>query len=187
MHVYWASVLMIPQGTIDDIHQLIRGFLWCNAKAWEAIRNRRNQVEWYRIVWFSYNIPIHAFHMWLVMRNGLKIHDKMWQWDVGPNGDLTNLRCALCDRQPDSRPYLFFECTFLEKVWRTFKNIRRSSEEISDGRCPITLGSMASSLMPRMSGPMMLIAAWSVQTLTSKVAALENIKLDLPAGLLALR
>ncbi|GJX08969.1 hypothetical protein Tco_0198828 [Tanacetum coccineum] len=33
MHVYWASVLIIPQGIIDDIHQLIRGFLWCNGES----------------------------------------------------------------------------------------------------------------------------------------------------------
>ncbi|GKC11866.1 hypothetical protein Tco_1008648 [Tanacetum coccineum] len=38
--------------------------------------------------------------------------------DVGPNGDVTNLRCALCDGQPDSHPHLFFECTFSAKVWR---------------------------------------------------------------------
>ncbi|GJV90198.1 putative RNA-directed DNA polymerase [Tanacetum coccineum] len=62
------------------------------AKACEAIRNHGNQVEWYRIMWFSHNIPRHAFHMWLVMRNGLKTHDKM----------------------------------------RTFKNIRRSPEDIRD-------------------------------------------------------
>ncbi|GJY64209.1 hypothetical protein Tco_0465669 [Tanacetum coccineum] len=42
----------------------------------------------------------------------------MRQWDVGPNGDLTNLRCALCDGQPDSHPHLFFECTFSAKGWR---------------------------------------------------------------------
>nr|GEZ40144.1 hypothetical protein [Tanacetum cinerariifolium] len=116
------------------------------AKAWEAIRDHGNQVEWYRIVWFSHNIPRHAFHMWLVMRNGLKTHDKMRQWDVGPNGDPTNLRCPLCDGQPDSHPHLFFKCTFSAKVWRyvrvladmdnvppqTFKNIRRSPKEIRD-------------------------------------------------------
>ncbi|GJS84287.1 reverse transcriptase domain, reverse transcriptase zinc-binding domain protein [Tanacetum coccineum] len=53
------------------------------AKAWNAIRPHGNQVEWSRIVWFSRNIPRHAFHFWLVMRNGLKTHDKMRQWDVG--------------------------------------------------------------------------------------------------------
>ncbi|GJW97300.1 hypothetical protein Tco_0179108 [Tanacetum coccineum] len=33
IHVYWALVLIIPQGIIDDIHQLIRGFLWCNGES----------------------------------------------------------------------------------------------------------------------------------------------------------
>ncbi|GJV35250.1 putative reverse transcriptase domain, reverse transcriptase zinc-binding domain protein [Tanacetum coccineum] len=32
MQVYWASVLAIPFGIIDDIQQLIRGFLWCNGE-----------------------------------------------------------------------------------------------------------------------------------------------------------
>ncbi|GJS10956.1 protein LAZ1 [Tanacetum coccineum] len=87
------------------------------AKAWEAIRPRGNQVAWCRIVWFSHNIPRHAFHLWLVMRNGLKTHDRMRQWDVGPNGDLNALRCSLCDSQPDSHSRLFFDCVFSSKVW----------------------------------------------------------------------
>ncbi|GKA71903.1 homeodomain-like protein, partial [Tanacetum coccineum] len=32
MQVYWASVLLIPKGIVYDIHQLIRGFLWCNGE-----------------------------------------------------------------------------------------------------------------------------------------------------------
>ncbi|GJU27334.1 hypothetical protein Tco_1165955 [Tanacetum coccineum] len=36
MQVYWASVLSIPFCIIDDIQQLIRGFLWCNGKYKEA-------------------------------------------------------------------------------------------------------------------------------------------------------
>nr|GEX90928.1 hypothetical protein [Tanacetum cinerariifolium] len=32
MHVYWASVLVIPVGIIHDIEQLMRGFLWCNGE-----------------------------------------------------------------------------------------------------------------------------------------------------------
>ncbi|GKC87726.1 putative RNA-directed DNA polymerase, eukaryota, reverse transcriptase zinc-binding domain protein [Tanacetum coccineum] len=32
MHVYWASVLMIPKGIILDIQQLICGFLWYNGE-----------------------------------------------------------------------------------------------------------------------------------------------------------
>ncbi|GJV91871.1 homeodomain-like protein [Tanacetum coccineum] len=49
------------------------------AKAWEAICPRHNQVGWFWIVWFSHNIPFHAFHLWLVLRQGLKTHDRMKQ------------------------------------------------------------------------------------------------------------
>ncbi|GJT32915.1 hypothetical protein Tco_0923334 [Tanacetum coccineum] len=45
MHVYWASVLVIPKVIIYDIQHLIRSFLWCNGEykrgkakvAWENI------------------------------------------------------------------------------------------------------------------------------------------------------
>ncbi|GKD04846.1 putative reverse transcriptase domain, reverse transcriptase zinc-binding domain protein [Tanacetum coccineum] len=86
------------------------------AKAWEALKPRGVQVDWYQIVWFSHCIPRHAFHLWLVMRNSLT-HDRMRQWDVGINTDLNLLRCALCDAQPDSHTHLFFECAFSSQVW----------------------------------------------------------------------
>nr|GEU39556.1 hypothetical protein [Tanacetum cinerariifolium] len=75
------------------------------------------------IVWFSHNIPHHAFHLWLVMRNGLKTHDKMRQWDVSVNTDLNLLRCDLCDNQPDSHGHLFFECPFSLKVWSYVRDL----------------------------------------------------------------
>ncbi|GJY69226.1 hypothetical protein Tco_0472208 [Tanacetum coccineum] len=172
MHVYWASVLMIPTGILLDIEQLIRGFPWCNGElkrgkakvawndiclpksegglgirslelfnialmtthsilwnqrprineplgletvvvfllglmytqwwrnsngvlskfsvkaAWEEFRPRGNVVPWHCIVWFSHNIPCHAFHLWLTMRKSLKTQDKLKQWDVGSGIDL---------------------------------------------------------------------------------------------------
>nr|GEW60009.1 hypothetical protein [Tanacetum cinerariifolium] len=71
----------------------------------------------------SHNIPRHAFHLWLVMRNGLKTHDKMRQWDVSGDTDLNLLRCALCDNCPDSHMHLFFECTFSAKVWNYVRDL----------------------------------------------------------------
>ncbi|GJR75178.1 homeodomain-like protein [Tanacetum coccineum] len=87
------------------------------AKAWETLRPRGTQVPWVRIVWVSHAIPRNAFHLWLVMRSGLKTQDRMRQWDVGVGTDLNLLRCALCDSQPDSHAHLFFECPFSSKVW----------------------------------------------------------------------
>ncbi|GKA91539.1 homeodomain-like protein [Tanacetum coccineum] len=93
------------------------------AKAWEAIRPRGNQVDWFRIVWFLHNIPCHAFHLWLVMRNGLKTHDRMRQWDVGPSTDVNLLHFKLCNMQPESHTHLFFECMFAAKVWRYVRGL----------------------------------------------------------------
>ncbi|GJZ47445.1 hypothetical protein Tco_0601277 [Tanacetum coccineum] len=42
MQVYWASVLAIPFGIIDDIQQLIHGFLWCNGE----YKKRKAKVSW---------------------------------------------------------------------------------------------------------------------------------------------
>ncbi|GJX73150.1 reverse transcriptase domain, reverse transcriptase zinc-binding domain protein [Tanacetum coccineum] len=42
MHVYWASVLMIPIGIIQDIQQHMRGFLWCNGK----LKRGKAKVAW---------------------------------------------------------------------------------------------------------------------------------------------
>ncbi|GJS60016.1 putative RNA-directed DNA polymerase, eukaryota, reverse transcriptase zinc-binding domain protein [Tanacetum coccineum] len=91
--------------------------------AWEAFRPRGNEVTWHRIVWFSNNIPRHAFHLWLVMRKSLKTHDKLRQWDVGGDLNLSTLRCVLCDSQPDSHEHLFFECQFSSKVWLYIRHL----------------------------------------------------------------
>ncbi|GKE63249.1 zinc knuckle CX2CX4HX4C containing protein, partial [Tanacetum coccineum] len=52
------------------------------AKAWECIRPRANDVDWFHVVWFSNQIPRHAIHLWLVMRYKLKTQDMIRQWDV---------------------------------------------------------------------------------------------------------
>ncbi|GJY92691.1 putative RNA-directed DNA polymerase, eukaryota, reverse transcriptase zinc-binding domain protein, partial [Tanacetum coccineum] len=85
------------------------------AKSWDAIRPRGNQVVWSRIVWFSHNIPRHAFHLWLVMRNGLKTHDKMRQWDVGGDTNLNLLRA-------NERPPMFEKGNYIpwESRFRRF-------------------------------------------------------------------
>ncbi|GJU09830.1 homeodomain-like protein [Tanacetum coccineum] len=92
-------------------------------KVWEAIRPRGEEVDWYRMVWFSHCVPRHAFLLWLVMRNSLKTQDRLKQWDVGINTDLNLLRCSLCDLQADSREHLFFECSYSTQVWATVRRL----------------------------------------------------------------
>ncbi|GJZ47398.1 reverse transcriptase domain-containing protein [Tanacetum coccineum] len=91
--------------------------------AWEALRLRGNEITWYHIVWFSHNIPRHAFNLWLIMRRSLKTQDRVRQWDVGPNVDLNTLCCKLCDAQPDSHEHLFFECPYSARIWVLIRSL----------------------------------------------------------------
>ena len=68
-------------------------------------------------MWSTYSIPRHAIHMWLVMRKHLLTQDRMRQWNVGDDIDLSSLRCPLCKVQPDFHEHMFFECTFSSQVW----------------------------------------------------------------------
>ncbi|GKA03094.1 reverse transcriptase domain, reverse transcriptase zinc-binding domain protein [Tanacetum coccineum] len=53
------------------------------ALAWDCIRTRANNVDWFPVVWFSHCVPRHLIHLWLVIRNKLKTQDRLKQWDVG--------------------------------------------------------------------------------------------------------
>ncbi|GJY70285.1 reverse transcriptase domain, reverse transcriptase zinc-binding domain protein [Tanacetum coccineum] len=86
-------------------------------EAWNTIREHTNEVDWFHLVWSHHSIPRHAIHVWLIMRRRLKTHDRMRQWDVGPDIDLNLLRCSLCKAQPDSHDHLFFECPYSSRVW----------------------------------------------------------------------
>ncbi|GKA65583.1 hypothetical protein Tco_0765290, partial [Tanacetum coccineum] len=44
--------------------------------------DRFSEVNWYHVVWFSHEIPRHAFHLWLVIKHKLKTQDTLRQWDV---------------------------------------------------------------------------------------------------------
>jgi hypothetical protein len=79
---------------------------------WHTVRDRRNEVNWFELVWSKYGIPRHVIRLWLIMRKRLKMHDRLYQWDVGNDVDLSTLRCPLCKVQPDTHDHLFSA-----KVW----------------------------------------------------------------------
>ncbi|GKA52638.1 copia protein, partial [Tanacetum coccineum] len=77
MHVYWASVLMIPKGIIYDIHQLIRGFLWCNGEykrgkakvAWDDICLPKEEGSLGLRSLDVFNIALTTTHIWNIVSN----------------------------------------------------------------------------------------------------------------------
>nr|GFA34143.1 hypothetical protein [Tanacetum cinerariifolium] len=93
------------------------------AKVWDCIRPRGTVVNWYHLVWFSYQIARHAIHLWLVIKRKLKTQDTLRQWDVSRNTNLNLLRCSLCETQPDSHDHLFFECSFSLQVLEQMRSM----------------------------------------------------------------
>jgi hypothetical protein len=47
------------------------------AETWDALREKENVVERWKIVWFSVAIPRHSFLLWLVFRDALITKEKM--------------------------------------------------------------------------------------------------------------
>nr|GEU29256.1 hypothetical protein [Tanacetum cinerariifolium] len=82
MHVYWASVLIIPKGILLDIEQLIRGFLWCNGE----LKRGKAKVAWHDICLPKkeggfgirslemFNIVLMTTHIWNLVSN----KDSIW-------------------------------------------------------------------------------------------------------------
>ncbi|GJS50336.1 reverse transcriptase zinc-binding domain-containing protein [Tanacetum coccineum] len=77
----------------------------------ELLRND-DDAEWWKIIWFSLNIPKHAFIVWLAVQNKLTTQDKIKQW-----GSYDVMCCALCRRDLDSHSHLFFECDYSKEFW----------------------------------------------------------------------
>ena len=125
------------------------------AIAWESIRARADIVDWYNVVWFSHCIPRHSIHLWLVIKEKLKTQDRLRQWDVGPNVDITLLRCPLCDLVPDSHSHLFFECPYSLQVWSQIRvlcgmdSVPPRMHDILVFLIPISRGRSAQSIIAR--------------------------------------
>ncbi|GJU66584.1 protein LAZ1, partial [Tanacetum coccineum] len=106
MQVYWASVLAIPFVIIDDIQQLIRGFLWCNGE----YRRRKSKVAWDDIclpkhegglgIWCLrvFNLALMTTHIWNIVSH----KDSLWVrwihmyklknrtfWDIRPKASMS--------------------------------------------------------------------------------------------------
>ncbi|GJX41720.1 hypothetical protein Tco_0256710 [Tanacetum coccineum] len=76
---------IIEEGTWDSLvwRHITHGDVdFSVAKAWDCIRPRAKEVDWFHVVWFSHQIPRHAIHLWLVMKRKLKTQDMPRQCDV---------------------------------------------------------------------------------------------------------
>ncbi|GKC59988.1 RNA-directed DNA polymerase, eukaryota, reverse transcriptase zinc-binding domain protein [Tanacetum coccineum] len=54
----------------------------CN-QAWKDIRILNGQAHWWKVIWFSQNIPRQAFVLWMAIKKKLMTQDKLALWYPG--------------------------------------------------------------------------------------------------------
>ncbi|GJV46911.1 alpha/beta hydrolases superfamily protein [Tanacetum coccineum] len=107
----------------------------------QAMNVQHPKVDWRSLVWFSQNIPSHAFVLWMAIQKRLITQDRIYQW----NKD-NSMKCSLCSSCMDSHDHLFFQCSLSSAIWlivkgksyidnlnkRQFSNEKRSAVIIAD-------------------------------------------------------
>ena len=89
-----------------------------------------DMVNWHKTVWFSQNIPKHAFVLRLAVKNKLLTQDKIKQW-----GSYDMMVCPLCYCNSDSHNHLFFQCSYTSQFWEKVKvklNLKCNAMEWND-------------------------------------------------------
>jgi hypothetical protein len=84
----------LPEVSIGEVDQPVWGTksgVFSSAETWEELREKKPEVEWHGVVWFSAAIPKHAFFLWLAFQDALTSREKMCRW--GYTGDILCLFC----------------------------------------------------------------------------------------------
>ncbi|XP_038993415.1 uncharacterized protein LOC120117178 [Hibiscus syriacus] len=84
---------------------------------WENIRQRREKVDWHRLIWFPAHVPKFSMVAWMVMLDRLTTKDIL-----GRFGIVTDNLCGLCGASQETRNHLFLECSYSCEVWRSIMN-----------------------------------------------------------------
>ena len=77
--------------------------IYVSSNTWEAFRETRDQIEWWRLVWFPLAIPKQAFILWLAMKDRLVTRVGLLSWDY-----RVDIQSCFCKNQMESRNHLFF-------------------------------------------------------------------------------
>jgi hypothetical protein len=57
-----------------------------SSDTWEVLREKKEQITWWKLVWFPCAIPKQAFLLWLAMKGRLSMGDRLLSW--GYKGDV---------------------------------------------------------------------------------------------------
>ncbi|XP_074304992.1 uncharacterized protein LOC141639913 [Silene latifolia] len=106
----WKNVCKVKEKLKDGFGQNYwladeHGYTLKNGYKW--LCTHQAKVDWYPLVWNSWNIPKHSVITWFIMQEGLNTKAKLYQ--IGFCED--NL-CLICGEQPETINHLFYECHY---------------------------------------------------------------------------
>jgi len=105
----------IPLGiTGKPIWTIAKKVTYISAETWNFLRKKKDNVDWWLLVWFPHAIPKQAFIVCLPMHNWLSTGDRLLSW--GYTGDT---KCVFCRNSIESRDHIFFSYSFTYRIWRT--------------------------------------------------------------------
>ncbi|XP_057972920.1 uncharacterized protein LOC131161284 [Malania oleifera] len=102
-------------GGVDAAIEMLKG--WENNwhQCYEFWRNKNHRMSWAKEVWYSGNLPKHAFCLWLGLKGKLPTCDKIVAKGI-------EQVCVFCKASTETLEHLFFKCKYSAEVWN---NVRR--------------------------------------------------------------
>ncbi|XP_039047469.1 uncharacterized protein LOC120187962 [Hibiscus syriacus] len=79
---------------------------------WDNVCDRRDKVDWHRLIWFAAHIPKFSIIAWMVILDRLPTKDILVRF-----GMVTDNVCGLCGVGQESSNHLFLECSYATEVW----------------------------------------------------------------------
>ena len=86
---------------------------YTSKSACEVLKEHREAVNWWRIVWFKGYIPKLAFITWFGCKQSLLNKERLKHW-----GRINDDICVLCGASTESLNLLFFQCVYSKNVWK---------------------------------------------------------------------
>lgn len=78
---------------------------------WEEVKQRRERVSWYGLIWFKKHFPRHSLIAWLGIKGKLMTKDKLVR--IGP---ISQNSYNLCNMALKSMNRLFFQFKFNSQI-----------------------------------------------------------------------
>ncbi|XP_074315309.1 uncharacterized protein LOC141651500 [Silene latifolia] len=141
LYSYWAKIFLIPKVVLRRIDTLCRKYLWDSSteflrsppakfplafttglwntsppgyyvsSGYDLIWTHYPRVPWYKYTWNVWSVPKNTFINWLIVIEGLRLKDKLFQLGISQDA-----MCLVCGMADETHLHLFHQCQFIRRI-----------------------------------------------------------------------